>query len=129
MKKHLDPDKSAKLPVMVWLHGGGFSFGDGYGYQPTYLLENEDVILVTINYRLALLGFVYTEDDTFVSNNGLRDQIAALKWVQNNIEAFNGLSSEVTIFGSSAGSASVHYLLMSPLARGFKWTQFEVKLL
>lgn len=81
-------------------------------------MENENVILVTVNYRLGVMGFIATEDSTFTANNGLRDLVVALKWVQDNIAAFKGDLGKVTIFGESAGSAAVHYLLMSPLTKG-----------
>lgn len=104
---------------MFWVHGGAFGFGEGHTYGAEYLMENENVILVTANYRLGVLGFISMENDTsFTSNNGLRDLTLALKWVQENIANFNGDPNKVTIFGESAGSAAVHYLLMSPQTKG-----------
>ncbi|XP_055923213.1 juvenile hormone esterase isoform X2 [Eupeodes corollae] len=111
-------DSNPKLPVMVWLHGGGFSFGSGntFLYGPDFLVA-EDVILVTLNYRLGPLGFLANGPDA-PGNSGLKDQVLALKWVRDNIEAFGGDPNLVTIFGESAGAASVQFLLLSPLANG-----------
>jgi para-nitrobenzyl esterase len=117
--------RQGRLPVMVWIHGGGFTIGGGS--QPVYdgtVLARQGVILVTINYRLGPFGFLAhpalsKESPRGVSGNyGLLDQIAALKWVQRNIAAFGGDARRVTIFGESAGSVSVSCLLASPLAKG-----------
>ncbi len=115
----------AKLPVMVWIHGGGFNFGSAslpeyYGLN----LARKGVVVVTINYRLGPLGFLVhpllsKESVHNTSGNyALLDQIAALKWVQRNIAAFGGDPGTVTIFGQSAGSRSVSLLLISPMAQG-----------
>ncbi|ODM96735.1 Esterase E4 [Orchesella cincta] len=117
-EKHFkNGDGSSKLPVMVFIHGGGFIFGDGNSYGPEYFMENEDVILVTVNYRLGIFGD--TGDDTIKANIGLKDQIMALGFVKENAAAFNGDDSNIIIFGESAGSSSVHYLLMTPAAEGY----------
>jgi len=112
----------AKLPVMVWIHGGGFVNG---GTSPAiYSGENfarDGVVLVSMNYRLGRFGFFAhpgLADEGFGGNFGFLDQIAALKWVKANIAAFGGDPSHVTVFGESAGGMSVHMLLQSPLARG-----------
>ncbi|MEW6354773.1 MAG: carboxylesterase/lipase family protein [Planctomycetota bacterium] len=114
-----------KLPVMVWIHGGGFTTGSGSG--PWYegsALARQGVVVVTINYRLGPFGYLAhpllsKESERNVSGNyGMLDQIAALKWVQENIAAFGGDPGCVTIFGESAGSASVCRLMVSPLAKG-----------
>ncbi|XP_059468276.1 esterase FE4-like [Neocloeon triangulifer] len=107
------------LPVMVWIHGGGFSQGSGgaFLYGPQFLL-NHQVVLVTFNYRLGMLGFLNMGTPEISGNYGLKDQVAVLKWVQENIRYFGGNPKLVTIFGESAGAASVHYLLVSPLAKG-----------
>ncbi|XP_058467327.1 juvenile hormone esterase [Malaya genurostris] len=106
------------FPVMVWIHGGAFSFGSGnsFLYGPDYLVP-EGIVLVTFNYRLGPLGFLGVGKDA-PGNAGIKDQILALKWVQENIAAFGGDPETVTVFGQSAGSVSVHMLMMSPLAKG-----------
>ncbi len=120
-----DLTKTAKLPVMVWIHGGDHQ--DGAGHDPYYIgnaLPNRGVVLVTINYRLGLMGyFAHPELSLesgrgFSGNYGTLDQIAALKWVKNNISAFGGDPDKVTIFGESAGGESVAHMMTSPLARG-----------
>ncbi|XP_066246390.1 juvenile hormone esterase-like [Euwallacea similis] len=110
---------NGSLPVMVWIYGGGFYSGssDYNTYAPDYLLE-KDVVYVAFNYRLGIFGFLSTEDLESPGNWGLKDQILALKWVKNNIRQFGGDPSKVTIFGESAGSASISYLLQSPQTKG-----------
>ncbi|XP_076258000.1 juvenile hormone esterase-like isoform X2 [Rhynchophorus ferrugineus] len=114
---------ATNLPVMVFIHGGGFISGSGLTsgpegyYAPNFWMQN-GVILVTLNYRLGVFGFFSTGDDVIPGNNGLKDQVLALKWVKRNIAAFGGDSDKVLIFGQSAGSASVGYLLLSPSASG-----------
>ena len=121
------PAKSADeaLPVMVWIHGG--SNLNGAGSQPEYdgsNLASKGVVVVTINYRLDIFGFLAHPELTKESgtkssgNYGLLDQIAALKWVKKNIRAFGGDPSQVTIFGESAGAFDVSLLMASPLAKG-----------
>ncbi|CAH1284621.1 unnamed protein product [Diabrotica balteata] len=116
------PQGSKLNPVMVFIHGGGYHEGrngpDTLG--PEYLLT-EDVVLVVINYRLGILGFLSLEDPSLqiYGNAGLKDQLAALKWVKRNIKNFGGDPDNVTIFGQSAGAASVEYLVASPAAKGF----------
>lgn len=125
------------LDVIVNIHGGSFMFGSGSDSGPKYLLD-EDVILVTFNYRLGPLGFLTTEDDVVPGNMGLKDQTAALLWVQRNIASFGGNPASVTITGQSAGGASVHFHYLSPLSHGLfqrgisqsgtalcPWTQME----
>ncbi len=118
-------DKDAKLPVMVWIHGGGHQYGSGSDiFYNSNALALREVVVVSINYRLALMGFfahpeLSKESEHGVSGNyGTLDQIAALRWVQNNIEAFGGDPENVTIFGESAGGESVAHMMASPLARG-----------
>ncbi|VVC41621.1 Carboxylesterase type B, conserved site,Carboxylesterase, type B,Carboxylesterase type B [Cinara cedri] len=108
-----------RLPVMVWIPGGGFSSGHGGSslYGPQYLLDKE-VVLVTINYRVGPLGFLSTEDDEMPGNYGMKDQVLALKWVQKNIPIFGGDPKRVTIFGESAGAVSVGLHLLSPMSKG-----------
>ena len=120
------PKKSGTFPVMLWIHGG--SLTSGSGVIPLYfgdrLAAEKDVVVVTINYRLAWLGFLAhpdlsLEDPMGSSGNyGLLDQIEALKWVRRNIAGFGGDPNNVTIFGESAGGWSVCNLLASPLAAG-----------
>ncbi|KAK7072928.1 Carboxylesterase 5A [Halocaridina rubra] len=105
------------IPVMVYIHGGGFFAGGAFEYLPHVLLSR-DIILVVIQYRLGFLGFLSTEDSIIPGNYGLKDQIAALQWVQKNIKHFGGNPKKVTIFGESAGAASVHYHMFSPKSEG-----------
>ena len=102
---------------MFWIHGGEFVDGTASDYGPDFFMDH-DVILITINYRLGVLGFLNTEDGTVPANNGLKDMILALKWVQRNIAHFGGDPKKVTVFGESAGSASTHFLVISPAAKG-----------
>ena len=116
---------SEKLPVLVWIYGGGFSFGSTADpvHNGTHLAQ-KGVVLVSIAYRVNQLGFLATpelsaENENHVSGNyGLLDQIAGLKWIKNNIAAFGGDPDKVTIFGESAGAISVSMLCASPLAKG-----------
>ncbi|KAL4704151.1 hypothetical protein ACJJTC_012967 [Scirpophaga incertulas] len=107
-------------PVMVFIHGGGFRDGSGspFLYGPEYLVKH-DVILVTFNYRLEVIGFLCLGIKEAPGNVGLKDQVAALRWINKNVEAFGGDKNRVTIFGESAGSASVMYHLMSPMSRNY----------
>jgi len=113
--RSLDPE--AKKPVIVFIHGGAFVFGSSTNLGGDYFME-EDVVLVTIQYRLNAFGFLTTEDKSSPGNYGLHDQLSALRWVQANIAQFGGDKDKVTIMGLSAGGASVHYLLLSPNADG-----------
>ncbi len=119
------PAASRNAPVMVWIHGGGYL--NGSGAMPYYdggALARLGAVVVTINYRLGVLGFLAhpqlsRESPEHVSGNyGLLDQIAALQWVRDNVAAFGGDPRNVTIFGESAGAGSVSCLLFSPLAKG-----------
>ncbi|CAH2237117.1 jg24456 [Pararge aegeria aegeria] len=116
----LQNSNSNLLPVMFFIHGGGFIYGNGTVKEelgPDYLIEN-GVVVVTINYRLGVFGFLQLGIPEAAGNMGLKDQVQALKWVQNNIDKFGGDRNNVTIFGISAGSASVEYQMMSPSAKG-----------
>ncbi|KAJ3587161.1 hypothetical protein NHX12_013551 [Muraenolepis orangiensis] len=106
------------LPVMVWIHGGGFSGGYAAAYDGSGLAAYQNVVVVAIQYRLGLLGFLSSGDDTLPGNLGLLDQLEALRWVQQNIRDFGGDPHLVTIFGESAGGISVSLLAISPLATG-----------
>ena len=109
-------------PVMVWFHGGAFLFGGGNRarFAPEAFMEaDEDVIIVSVNYRLGALGYLCLEDEKTVAGNmGSLDQIAALQWVQGHISHFGGDPDRVTIFGESAGGISVMDLMLSPKATG-----------
>ncbi|XDV52673.1 hypothetical protein PO909_021368 [Leuciscus waleckii] len=111
-------EEDAKLPVMVWIHGGGLSLGSASVYDGSVLSAYQDVVVVLIQYRLGLLGFLSTGDEHAPGNYGLLDQVAALQWVQENIHSFGGDPGSVTIFGESAGGVSVSTLILSPLASG-----------
>ena len=108
--------------VMFWIHGGTFTTGTIFSmaYDGAYLAQLGDVIVVTVNYRMGPFGFLYSDDESSGSpgNQGLYDQILALKWVQDNIEYFGGNPNDVTVFGESAGSMSIGALYLSPLAKG-----------
>ncbi|XP_059092886.1 juvenile hormone esterase-like isoform X2 [Tigriopus californicus] len=108
-----------RLPVMFWIHGGGFVNGDAtdFLYGPGHLLDR-DVILVTVAYRLGPLGFLNLGNEEIPGNQGIWDQRLALKWVQENIAAFGGDRDQVTIFGESAGSMSVMYHMATPGSDG-----------
>ena len=119
------PAKAAKAPVLVWIHGGSLIGGSSAeGLYDGAALARRGVVVVSINYRLGVLGYLAhpelsAESPDHVSGNyGLLDQIAALKWVQQNIAAFGGDPAKVTIAGESAGGLSVMYLMASPPARG-----------
>src|ERR1700733_14664671 len=117
---------SEKRPVMVWLHGGGFV--EGSGSLPSFngeSLATQGVVIVTINYRLGVFGFLshpeLSQESPFHAsgNYGMLDQLQALKWVKANIQNFGGDPDNVTIFGQSAGATSVLNLCASPLAKGY----------
>lgn len=119
--------KKSKLPVMVWIHGGGFVGGSGGGGGNDFTgvaFVKQNVILVSFNYRLGRLGFFAfpalsrENPNEYKGNYGYMDQIAALQWVKRNIAEFGGDAKNVTIFGESAGGVSVHSLLTMPAAKG-----------
>ncbi|KAL4711654.1 hypothetical protein ACJJTC_011362 [Scirpophaga incertulas] len=110
---HVDQDYP--LPVMVWIYGGGFSggFAGRYAHGPKWIVRH-NVILVTFNYRLGPYGFMCLDTPEVPGNQGLKDQLLALRWIKNNIAAFGGDSDKITAFGESAGGISVDYHIISP---------------
>lgn len=113
-------DSNPFLPVMVFIHGGGFSSGNvlSITYGPQRFME-KDIVLCLMTYRLGPFGFLSTGDGAASGNFGLLDQALALQWVQNNIASFGGDANQVTVFGESAGSASVAYHILSPVSKGY----------
>lgn len=107
-----------KLPVILFLHGGGFQTGSGNSdfYSPEYLVQ-EDCIVVTCNYRQGPFGFLYLPGGGVHGNAGLLDQRMALQWINENISNFNGDPNNVTLFGQSAGATSSNIHLISPESR------------
>uniref|UniRef100_A0A1L8EGG4 carboxylesterase n=1 Tax=Haematobia irritans TaxID=7368 RepID=A0A1L8EGG4_HAEIR len=109
------------LPVMVWIYGGGYQVGESSRdmYSPDYFLQR-DVVFVTFNYRLGILGFLCFDDPdlNIPGNAGLKDQVLALKWVKQNIHKFNGDPNNITVFGESAGGASTQFMTMTPQTKG-----------
>ncbi|MEJ3659172.1 carboxylesterase family protein [Actinomycetes bacterium KLBMP 9759] len=113
-------DAGTDLPVMVFVHGGGFTSGQGAPYDPARVVDRGDVVVVTINYRLGALGFLahLGFDDPAVGNFGIADQQAALRWVRENAAAFGGDPRNVTLWGESSGAFATCAQLASPAARG-----------
>lgn len=113
------PTNFQQLPVMVYIHGGGWVTGNGNSNVngPERLLDH-DVILVIGNYRLGALGFLSTGTKDCPGNNGFKDQLLILKWVKHNIKVFGGDPDDVTLFGESAGSVSVAYHMYSHASKG-----------
>lgn len=111
-----------RRPVMVWIHGGAYTIGSGDVYDGSTLARRGDVVVVTLNYRLGVLGWLALDhlDQSLAGsgNNGVRDQILALRWVRDNIGSFGGAADNVTIFGESAGGGSIGALLGAPEADG-----------
>jgi len=114
------PGEDARLPVMVWIHGGANR--SGWSFEPNYLGENlaarGNVVVVSIAYRHGVFGFFGHPELDGATNFGLLDQLAALRWVQAHIAAFGGDAENVTIFGESAGAADIGYLTATPMAQG-----------
>lgn len=109
-------------PVLFWIHGGAYYIGSGSDHDGSILAAQGDVVVVTVNYRLGVFGFLdlskYDDDLAGSASNGFRDQILALTWVRDNIADYGGDPNNVTIFGVSAGGASVNALLAAPSAGG-----------
>lgn len=106
-----------KLPVIFYIHGGGLVYGGSIVQGPAFLLE-EDVIFVTINYRLGPFGFMSLGTPDYPGNAGFKDQLLALKWVNDNIHHFGGDRNLITLHGHSSGSKSVNLHFLSPTSRG-----------
>lgn len=120
----------ARLTVMVWIYGGGFYSGTATLdlYDGRLLASEENVIVVSMNYRVASLGFFHIGGRYDAPGNaGMFDQVMALEWVRDNIEQFGGLASNITLFGESAGAASISMHLLSSLSRDlFKYAILQV---
>ncbi|EDL87213.1 rCG64209, partial [Rattus norvegicus] len=110
--------EGSNLPVMVWIHGGGLVAGMASMYDGSTLAATEDVVVVTIQYHLGVLGFFSTGDQHARGNWGYLDQVATLRWVQQNIAHFGGNPNRVTIFGESSGGTSVSSHVVSPMSQG-----------
>ncbi|XP_062575334.1 acetylcholinesterase-like [Saccostrea cucullata] len=109
---------SSKKSVMVWIHGGSYSVGTASFYDGSMLAKTGNVIVVTVNYRLGLLGFMALKNSTVKGNYGLWDQMLALQWVKDNIDDYGGDMNSITIFGQSAGGFSVGFLALIPQNKG-----------
>ncbi|KFV92703.1 Fatty acyl-CoA hydrolase precursor, medium chain, partial [Eurypyga helias] len=114
----ISAEKQETLPVFVWIHGGGLVFGAASSYDGSALAAFDNVVVVTIQYRLGIVGYFSTGDKHARGNWGYLDQVAALQWIQENIIYFGGDPGSVTIAGESAGGISVSALVLSPLAKG-----------
>lgn len=113
----LDVTQAQLLPVIFYIHGGGYIVGGADLANPDILLE-EDIVLVTTQYRLGPFGFVAFNRPEYSGNMGLKDQLLALKWVNDNIRHFGGDKSNLTIYGHSAGASSVNFHMLSQRSRG-----------
>uniref|UniRef100_A0A1B6C6P7 Carboxylesterase type B domain-containing protein n=1 Tax=Clastoptera arizonana TaxID=38151 RepID=A0A1B6C6P7_9HEMI len=112
-------NQRSKVPVIVYIHGESFEWNSGNPYDGSILASFGDVIVVTINFRLGILGFLKPgAGDNTPSNFGLLDQLAALQWVRDNIAEFGGDSTSVTLMGHDTGAACINYLMVSPVAQG-----------
>ena len=127
----LDPE--AKKPVMVWLHGGGFFAGSSIeqvAYEGDHLSEYGDVVVVSLNHRLNILGYLdlsaYGEKYYNSANVGNADMVAALHWIQDNIAGFGGDPGNVTLFGQSGGGMKVYSLMNTPAAEGLNLPYYDI---
>lgn len=103
-----------KLPVLIEIYGGAFQKGNNQKMDPVYVVGNDEFVYITINYRVGVLGYLYLEDYPTSGNNGLLDQIEAIRWVYENVEYFGGDPQQITVLGSSAGAKSIAALLTIP---------------
>ncbi|XP_074594558.1 neuroligin-1-like [Brevipalpus obovatus] len=110
--------KNTRLPVIVFIHGESFEWNAGSSYDGSVLASYSNIVVVTINYRLGVLGFFPALDGSSRGNFGIMDQLAALHWIQKNIVEFGGDPSNVTIFGHSHGAACANLLMLTSTARG-----------
>ncbi|XP_055303123.1 carboxylic ester hydrolase-like [Sitodiplosis mosellana] len=115
-----DVNSKEKFAVLFFIHGGAYAEGSGndHYYGPDFIIENQ-TILITINYRLGLLGFLSLDTPEYSGNMGLKDQQLALKWVHSNIGRFGGDNKRITVFGQSAGGASIHFHILSAESRKY----------
>lgn len=113
------PKMKKKLPVMVYIHGGGFHSlsGQSHNYAGPQNLIDRNVVLVTFNYRLGTLGFLCTGTKDAPGNIGLKDQVEVLRWVRRNIKRFGGNPESITLFGNDAGAISISLHMVSPMSR------------
>lgn len=112
-------DRNATLPVLVFIHGGGFYSGSGnsYAYNPIYLMDH-DIVVVTFNYRLGVMGFLSTGTIDMPGNDGFKDQVLVMKWIQDNILYYGGDPKRVTLTGHSVGAMSTIAHVASPMSQG-----------
>lgn len=110
----------SRKPVLVYIHPGGYYgvSGQSKNYAGPHYLMDRDIVLVTMNYRLGSLGFLSTGTEDSPGNNGLKDQVIALRWVRNHISKFGGDPNTVTLMGYSAGAMSVTLHMVSPMSKG-----------
>lgn len=111
------PRASRLFPVIMHIHGGKYEHGSGNAFPGHMLAASQEVVVVTFNYRLGVLGFMATADNSSAGNYGLADQLAAIQWVREHIENFNGDSQSITLWGTGAGAASAGLLAMSPRSK------------
>ena len=119
--------RTARLPVMVWIYGGAFTIGSGSQFGALYLTSDNiyegtqlairDVVIITMNYRLGIFGFLYGNTSDCPGNQGLWDQALAFQWIKDNVRAFGGDPNDITLFGESAGSISISNHMVSDVTR------------
>ncbi|GFU21170.1 neuroligin-4, X-linked, partial [Nephila pilipes] len=116
-KIEIDKPVQEKYPVMFYIHDGNYDHGSGALFPGHMLAASQKVVVVTFNYRLGYLGFLATGDTNSPGNYGILDQIAALDWVKQNIDVFDGDPNKITVFGSGAGATCASLLAISPLSK------------